>query len=77
MFRCRPWRSYDGGDHVLYLGEVTGFEHRSGDPLVFSDGRFVSTGLPLLDGPLVLSLEGPPRPGWVGAAQRVHALPES
>ncbi|MFF0144143.1 flavin reductase (DIM6/NTAB) family NADH-FMN oxidoreductase RutF [Amycolatopsis sulphurea] len=76
VFRCRPWRRYDGGDHVLQLGEITGFEDRAGEPLVFGDGRFVSTGLPLLDGPMVFSLDGPPSPGWVGAAQRFHAMPE-
>jgi flavin reductase (DIM6/NTAB) family NADH-FMN oxidoreductase RutF len=76
VFRCRPWRRYDGGDHVLQIGEITGFEHRAGDPLAFGDGRFLSTGLPILDGPLVFSLDGPPSPGWVGAAQRFHAMPE-
>jgi flavin reductase len=75
VFHCRPWQRVDAGDHVLELGEIVGFEHRDGDPLVFSDGRFVATGLPLLDGPLVYSLEGPPAPGWVGAA-RLHALAE-
>jgi hypothetical protein len=58
------------------VGEVIDFEHRTGDPLVFSDGKFVSTGLPLLDGPMVFSLDGPPAPGWVAAAQRFHALSE-
>ena len=33
-------------------------------------------GLPVLDGPLIFSLDGPPSPGWVGAAQRFHAMPE-
>ena len=44
---------------VLEVGEVTGFEHRSGDPLVFSDGRFVSTGLPLMDGGVRLLTASP------------------
>ena len=76
VFRCRPWRRVEAGDHVLEIGEVLNFEHRTGDPLVFADGTFVSTGLPLLDGPLVFSLDGPPAPGWITAAQRMHALPE-
>jgi flavin reductase (DIM6/NTAB) family NADH-FMN oxidoreductase RutF len=76
VLKCAPWRRYDGGDHVLEVGEVIDFEHRTGDPLVFSDGKFVSTGLPLLDGPMVFSLDGPPAPGWVAAAQRFHALSE-
>ncbi|MGH3518089.1 MAG: flavin reductase family protein [Haloechinothrix sp.] len=37
---CAPWRSYDGGDHVLYLGEVKEFDFRGGDPLVFYLGTF-------------------------------------
>ncbi len=49
VLRCRPWRRYDGGDHVLQLGEVLDAEVRAGDPLVFSDGRFTTTGQPLLD----------------------------
>ena len=70
-FVCQPWRRYDGGDHVLQLGEVVGAEARTGEPLLFSDGRFMSTGLPLLDGPLVDSLDGPPIPKWVGAVRRI------
>jgi flavin reductase (DIM6/NTAB) family NADH-FMN oxidoreductase RutF len=38
--RCAPWRSYDGGDHVLYLGEVRDFTLTEGDPLVFYLGAF-------------------------------------
>ncbi|GKQ35328.1 flavin reductase family protein [Streptomyces sp. A012304] len=38
--RCRPWRAYDGGDHVLFLGEVQDFAFTSGDPLLFQDGSF-------------------------------------
>ncbi len=76
VFRCRPWQRVDAGDHVLELGEVLSHEQRAGDPLLFSDGKFISAGLPLLDGPLVFGLDGPPAPGWVAAAQRVHALPE-
>lgn len=76
VFQCRPWQRYDGGDHVLQLGEVRSADLRAGEPLVFSDGRFMTTGLPMLDGPLVLSLDGPPAPGWVGAAHRFHARAE-
>lgn len=37
---CRPWRAYNGGDHVLFLGQVAEFEHFGGDPLVFYRGGF-------------------------------------
>jgi flavin reductase (DIM6/NTAB) family NADH-FMN oxidoreductase RutF len=70
VFTCRPWRSYDGGDHVLHLGEVTAAARYPGEPLVFTDGRFAMAGLPLFDGPRVL----PPDSGspWLGHACRLH-----
>lgn len=40
-FQCRPWRSYDGGDHRLHLGRVvTARVAADGEPLVFDRGRF-------------------------------------
>jgi flavin reductase (DIM6/NTAB) family NADH-FMN oxidoreductase RutF len=44
-FDCRPWRSYDGGDHVLFLGEVEGMDLVDGaEPLIFYNGSFRSVG---------------------------------
>lgn len=37
---CTPWTSYDGGDHILFLGEVQEFDFDGGDPLVFYLGQF-------------------------------------
>lgn len=37
---CSPWRRYDGGDHILFVGQVENFEFRGGDPLVFFRGQF-------------------------------------
>jgi flavin reductase (DIM6/NTAB) family NADH-FMN oxidoreductase RutF len=38
-FRCRPWQTYDGGDHRLHLGHVVGAEVQDeGVPLVFDRG---------------------------------------
>jgi flavin reductase (DIM6/NTAB) family NADH-FMN oxidoreductase RutF len=37
---CAPWQRYDGGDHVLYLGEVKEFDLLGGEPLVFYLGKF-------------------------------------
>lgn len=76
VFVCRPWRQHDGGDHILHLGEVVGAEARPGDPLVFTDAQFMTTGLPLLDGPMVLSLDGRPIPKWLGAVHRLHTVAE-
>jgi flavin reductase (DIM6/NTAB) family NADH-FMN oxidoreductase RutF len=72
VFSCKPWQRYDGGDHVLQIGEVTSSLTRAGAPLLFSEGRFTGIGLPMLDGPMVLSLDNPPVPGWIGAAHRLQ-----
>jgi flavin reductase (DIM6/NTAB) family NADH-FMN oxidoreductase RutF len=37
---CSPWASYDGGDHIMYVGEVRHFEFHGGEPLVFHRGVF-------------------------------------
>lgn len=37
---CTPWNAHDGGDHVLYLGEVEEFAFDGGRPLVFYLGAF-------------------------------------
>ncbi|MFK0291816.1 flavin reductase family protein [Streptomyces sp. NPDC090442] len=37
-FTCRPWAGYDGGDHVLHIGEVIDFQAPGGPPLVFHSG---------------------------------------
>jgi flavin reductase (DIM6/NTAB) family NADH-FMN oxidoreductase RutF len=40
---CLPWTEYDGGDHVLYLGEVKDFYYRESEGLVFFQGKFLTT----------------------------------
>jgi flavin reductase (DIM6/NTAB) family NADH-FMN oxidoreductase RutF len=42
FLECRPWRSYEAGDHTLYLGEIAAFEHRRGDALGYVGGEFIS-----------------------------------
>lgn len=37
---CTAWRSYDGGDHVLYLGEVQDMGFDDSEPLLFYSGAF-------------------------------------
>ncbi|MFH8385309.1 flavin reductase family protein [Kitasatospora sp. NPDC018058] len=40
-FECAKWRSYEGGDHTLYLGELLAMdESPECDPLVFHRGAF-------------------------------------
>ncbi|GAA5346115.1 flavin reductase (DIM6/NTAB) family NADH-FMN oxidoreductase RutF [Planifilum fimeticola] len=38
--QCVPWKAYDGGDHVLYLGEVKHYQYDQGDALGFFRGNF-------------------------------------
>ncbi|MFT4413692.1 flavin reductase family protein [Fredinandcohnia humi] len=42
FIECVPWKEYDGGDHVLYLGEVTNFKYRDGNALTYFKGQFSS-----------------------------------
>ncbi len=40
-FECRTTARHDGGDHVIYVGEVVAFAHRpEGEPLAFFRGRY-------------------------------------
>ncbi|WP_219417805.1 flavin reductase family protein [Pseudonocardia nigra] len=37
---CRPWRTYDGGDHLIVIGEVDHLEVTDAEPLLFHAGSF-------------------------------------
>ena len=37
---CRKVKQYDGGDHVILLGEVEEYNYNDGEPLVFHSGRY-------------------------------------
>ena len=40
-FECRVAARHEGGDHVIYVGEVVGFDHHPGaEPLAFFRGRY-------------------------------------
>ena len=39
-FECRTAFRHEGGDHVIFVGEVLSFEHWEREPLVFRRGRF-------------------------------------
>jgi flavin reductase (DIM6/NTAB) family NADH-FMN oxidoreductase RutF/flavin-dependent dehydrogenase len=39
-FICRRIREFDGGDHVIFLGEVEDYKWREGEPLIFHSGRY-------------------------------------
>ncbi len=46
FFECTPWRTYEGGDHSLYVGEVVNFGHRDGRALGFYAGGFTELAEP-------------------------------
>jgi len=39
-FQCRNAFQYDGGDHVIFVGEVLQFDRSDAAPLVFHGGRY-------------------------------------
>jgi flavin reductase (DIM6/NTAB) family NADH-FMN oxidoreductase RutF len=40
-FECRLWRSYDGGDHTIFIGRLLGMRrHAENDALLFHCGQF-------------------------------------
>lgn len=44
-FECETKHRYDGGDHVIFVGEVKRFKHVAGPPLVFHGGTFAEARL--------------------------------
>lgn len=44
QFECKTWNVYDGGDHLIIVGEVIEYSHNdSKTPLVFSRGSYSIT----------------------------------
>ncbi|MDX2276897.1 MAG: flavin reductase family protein [Hyphomonadaceae bacterium] len=39
-FQCRKVFEYEGGDHIIFVGEVAAFEHQHKEPLLFHGGRY-------------------------------------
>ena len=39
-FQCRTAFQYEGGDHVILVGEVLAYDHCDSEPLVYKAGRF-------------------------------------
>lgn len=37
-FACRAVATYDGGDHLIFVGKVEDFRREEGEPLVFHSG---------------------------------------
>ncbi len=43
-FQCRTIHRYDGGDHMIFVGQVEAFARRPGAALLFHDGDYCVTG---------------------------------
>lgn len=44
QFECKTWNVYEGGDHLIIVGEVMNYSHNdSKTPLVFSRGSYAIT----------------------------------
>ena len=55
-FECRTTYQYEGGDHIIFVGQVHAFGHGDKDPLVFHAGRYAMTARDdTADGPLDLA----------------------
>lgn len=39
-FQCRTAFSYEGGDHIIFVGEVMAYDHSERPPLVFQSGQY-------------------------------------
>lgn len=64
---CRPWCGYDGGDHVIYLGEVVEATVDEGTPLVFYRGGFRHLG-PIYEAAPWLESGDCPEQSWFAAS---------
>ncbi|MBE3563071.1 MAG: flavin reductase [Hydrogenibacillus schlegelii] len=40
VFECTPWQTYDGGDHLLVVGEIRRYAYGDGDALTYFYGRY-------------------------------------
>jgi flavin reductase (DIM6/NTAB) family NADH-FMN oxidoreductase RutF len=65
-FACVPWAEYDGGDHVIFIGEIVDAIATGKPPLLFYRSTFHSLGAPSAQ----LKWTGcadDPETGWFGA----------
>lgn len=64
---CVPWRSYDGGDHIIFIGEIVDAEASGRPPLLYYRSTFHDLGAPTCDSRWSLSADDP-HAGWFDAA---------
>jgi flavin reductase (DIM6/NTAB) family NADH-FMN oxidoreductase RutF len=64
---CRPWNIYDGGDHIIVVGEVTAMQITNREPLLFLGGKFRQIGRLVEGAPWDHSGDAP-ESGWFAGA---------
>lgn len=67
VYFCRPWRTYDGGDHLIVVGEVEHLDVADDEPLLFYRGAFREIGAIETGVHWGGSLDNPPDAGWFDA----------
>lgn len=60
---CDPWATYDGGDHVIVIGEVRAISCTGRRPLLFYGGQFHHLGDTAAGSPWLGSMDSPSS-GW-------------
>jgi len=63
---CLPWASYDGGDHLIFVGEITDVQLGDDAPLLFHRSAFRGIG-PCLDASAWNGCSDDPNTGWFDA----------
>ena len=66
VYSCHPWRTYDGGDHLIIVGEVDHVATTDDDPLLFYAGAFRELGVKETGVHWAGSLDSPDA-GWFDA----------
>ena len=70
---CRPWNIYDGGDHIIVVGEVIGMEITKREPLLFFGGKFRQIGRLVEGAPWDHSGDAP-ESGWFAGSSSFKPL---
>lgn len=60
---CIPWRSYDGGDHIIFIGEIVDAQASGKPPLLYYRSTFHDLGEPTVNSLWTLSADDP-HSGW-------------
>ncbi|MDT2004100.1 flavin reductase family protein [Rhodococcus opacus] len=63
---CTPWAQYDGGDHIIFIGEIVDVTTSNDDPLLFYRSKFHNLGSPTAGSAWNGSMDDP-HSGWFDA----------